>query len=143
LNWGPPAFFAVFLPFFLAGFSIRVNVFNNLVLGILSNNSNPMKASVSRAGCSSTKLKHINEKSEMATGVSSRQRSQIQSLIRLGDPKNISMAKEDTGLVKNRQLFTVIEAFYSTLCDLPLEKLINAGGPEVWIAEQEETLRSL
>jgi hypothetical protein len=143
LNWGPPAFLAVFLLFFLVGLSIRGNVFNNLVLGILSNNSNQMKASVSRTGCSSTKLKHIHEKGEMVTGVSSRQRSQIQSLIGHGDLKNIGKAKDDIGLIKNRQLFTVIETFYSTLCDLPLEKLINADGPEVWIAEQEETLRSL
>ena len=46
-------------------------------------------------------------------------------------------------MIKAQQLYNIIETFYCTLCDLPLEKLINSSDPNFWISEQEETYKGL
>jgi hypothetical protein len=79
-----------------------------------------MKRSVNKSS-SFSKLKPLSSKSEISTGVNSQQRTQINSLVRQREPKTqLSDTPESTKTVKARQLFAIIETFYSTLCDLPL-----------------------
>jgi uncharacterized protein YajQ (UPF0234 family) len=79
-----------------------------------------MKRSVNKSGGSTGRLKQLPSKSELTTGMSSQQRTQINSLIRQREPKPSSALKEDAASVKAKQLFAIIETFYTTLCDLPL-----------------------
>lgn len=90
-----------------------------------------MKVSASKMPSSNHKAKNTVEKSECTTGVVSRQRSHAQSLIRLKDPSRITTAsqKVEERSMKSKQLFSIIDTFYSTLCDLPLDKLVNSSEP--------------
>lgn len=68
-----------------------------------------MKSSVNRSASNSSKNKNVNEKTEFTTGVSSQQRSQIQSFVKPRDIRNMINAKrEETNPEKNKQLFNVI-----------------------------------
>lgn len=55
---------------------------------------------------------------------------------RRGEGKDLIQAK-------NQQLFGIIETFYSTLCSLPMEMLINSADPQFWLSEQQATLKEL
>lgn len=90
-----------------------------------------MKASASKMQSSAHKAKNALEKSECTTGVVSRQRSHAQSLIRLKDPsRNVTTSQRvEERAMKSKQLFSIIDTFYSTLCDLPLDKLVNSSEP--------------
>ncbi len=68
-----------------------------------------MKSSVNRSASNSSKNKNVNEKAEFTTGVSSQQRSQIQSFVKPRDIRNMINAKrEEANPEKNKQLFNVI-----------------------------------
>ena len=43
--------------------------------------------------------------------------------------------------IKSQQLFTIIETFYNTLCNLPMEMLMNSADPQLWLKEQEQTFK--
>jgi hypothetical protein len=92
-----------------------------------------MKASTSKSQLVSTRSKNSVQDYSNLSSRTNRRKSQVQKESKSRGNIQREEDKEDLEIIKNQQLLSIIDTFYSTLCSLPMEMLMNASDPQFWL----------